>query len=55
MIKHLDATNDPIIKIFKKDEFLPVTESSLYHLPDMSETNENTSDGKRKIITKDLE
>jgi hypothetical protein len=54
-IDHLDATNDPIIKMFKKGELLPVTESSLYHSPDVSETDEDASDGKRKIVTKDLE
>jgi len=54
IIEHLDVTNDPIIKMFKKGELRPVKESSLYHSPNVSETDEEVPDGKRKIVTKDL-
>jgi hypothetical protein len=53
MIEHLTVISDPIIKMFKKNELRPIKESSLYHSPDVSESDENSD--KRKIVTKDLE
>ena len=52
-IEHLEAINDPIIKSFKNDELRPIKESSAYHSPDISETDEENP-SKRKLITKDL-
>ena len=43
-----------MIKTFKKSELRPIKESSLYHSPDVSETDEDNSE-QRKIVTKDLE
>lgn len=54
-IDHLVAIEDPIINMFKKGELRPIKESSAYHSPDMSETDEDHADGQRKIVTKDLE
>ena len=53
-IDHLAAINDPVIKLFKKAELRPIKKSSAYHSPDVSETDDENLDNKRKIVTKDL-
>ena len=40
--------------MFKESELWPIKESSAYHSPDVSETDEENTTGKRKIVTKDL-
>jgi hypothetical protein len=51
----LDTIDDPIIKLFKKGELRPIKESSAYHSPEVSETDEEFPNQQRKIVTKDLE
>ena len=54
MIEHLLAINDLLIEIFKENELRPIKESTFYHSPEVSETD-NDNSGKRKLVTKDLE
>ena len=54
VIEHLVAINDPLITMFKESELRPIKESSVYHSPDLSETDDENATGKRKIVTKDL-
>ena len=49
----MTVIGDPIIKMLKKNELRPIKESSLYHLPNISESDEDSD--KRKIVKKDLE
>ena len=46
--------NDPLITMFKESELRPIKEFSAYHSSDVSETDEENTAGKRKIVTKDL-
>ena len=54
IIKHLVATNDLLITMFKESELRPIKKSLAYHSPDELETDEENATGKRKIVTKDL-
>jgi hypothetical protein len=40
--------------LFKEQELRPIKNSNLYHSPEVSETDEESPTGKRKIVTKDL-
>ena len=53
-IEHLATVNDSLIQMFKDGELQPIKESSAYHSPDISETDGEDTDNKRKIVTKDL-
>ena len=53
-IEHLAAIEDPIISMFNKGELRPIKESSAYHSPEVSETDEE-SPNQRKVVIKDLE
>ena len=54
IIEHLVIINDPLITMFKESKLQPIKESSAYYSPDVSETDEENTAGKRKIVTKDL-
>jgi len=53
-MNHLSVINDPLIQMFKEKELQPIKDNSIYHSPDLSETD-NEHPGKRKLVTKDLE
>ncbi|CAB5394973.1 unnamed protein product [Rhizophagus irregularis] len=53
VIDHLKEINDPLVKMFKIKELLPIKSNSLYHSPEISETDDETP-GQRKIVTRDL-
>jgi hypothetical protein len=40
--------------MFKGNELRPIKESTAYHSPDVSESDEENPTGKKKIVTKDL-
>ena len=50
----LITIKDLLISKFKESELQMIKESTAYYLPEVLETNEESSDGKRKIIIKDL-
>ena len=53
-MNHLDAINDPVIKLFRKHELQPIMTESAYHSPELSETDQENPTDKRRIIVKDL-
>lgn len=52
-IEHLERIDDPIISLFRDEELRPIKDTSAYHSPDLSETDDENSE-KRKLVTKDL-
>ncbi|PKY57595.1 hypothetical protein RhiirA4_429099 [Rhizophagus irregularis] len=53
VINHLKEIDDPLVKMFKIKELLPIKNNSLYHSPEISETDDENP-GQRKIVTRDL-
>jgi hypothetical protein len=53
-MNHLAVINDPLIQLLKETELQPIKENSVYHSPDVSETDDENPE-KRKLVTKDLE
>jgi len=53
MIDHLKEIDDPLVKMFKIKELLPIKSNSLYHSPEISEMDDENP-GQRKIVTRDL-
>ncbi|RGB32160.1 hypothetical protein C1646_790926 [Rhizophagus diaphanus] len=45
--------DDPLVKMFKIKELLPIKSNSLYHSPEILETNDENP-GQKKIVTRDL-
>jgi hypothetical protein len=54
MLNQLSDINDPLISMFRESELKPIKDNSAYHSPEVSETDEENQDAKRKIVTKDL-
>jgi hypothetical protein len=54
MINNLQAVNDPLIRKFKEHELRQIKENSAFHSPEISETDTEDPDGKRKIAVKKL-
>ena len=54
MIEHLEVIKDLLVQMLKEHEIRPIKDNSAYHSPELSETDEENSDGKRNIIVKDL-
>jgi hypothetical protein len=54
MINQLRGIGDPLIRQFNSEHLQPVLDNSAYHSPEISETDEEDSSGKRKIVIKDL-
>jgi hypothetical protein len=55
MIAQLKESKDPLIRKFKESELLPIINDTVYHSPELSETDEDVSATKRKLVLKDLE
>ncbi|GBC51627.2 hypothetical protein GLOIN_2v1773218 [Rhizophagus irregularis DAOM 181602=DAOM 197198] len=53
VIDHLKEIDDPLVKMFKIKELLPIKSNSLYYSPEISETDDENP-GQRKIVTRDL-
>ena len=54
-IRHLENVNDPLIMLFEESELRPIKDNAIYHSPEISETDDENNERKRKIVTKDLE
>ena len=53
-MNHLDAINNPVIKLFRKHELQPIMTESAYHSPELSETDQENPTDKRRIVVKNL-
>lgn len=52
MIKHLQLTENPLIKKFKHEDLQLLIDHNAYHSPEESETDSES--GKSNIVVKDL-
>ncbi|PKY61398.1 hypothetical protein RhiirA4_522086 [Rhizophagus irregularis] len=53
-MENLQAARDPLIQKFKESELAQIKKKSVFHSPEVSETDEENSGGKRKIVVKEL-
>ncbi|GBC24311.2 hypothetical protein GLOIN_2v1773638 [Rhizophagus irregularis DAOM 181602=DAOM 197198] len=53
-MENLQAARDPLIQKFKESELAQIKKKSVFHLPEVSETDKEDSGGKRKIVVKEL-
>ena len=53
-IENLQSVNDPLVRKFKERDLDQIIENSLFHSPEVSETDVEHPEGKRKIVVKNL-